>query len=143
MKDWYEEIADRADVLDFNDEAVRRGLDNVHSVDGLARKIIDLFKVEHVAFFHFIGHEVFAAFIRSQSRQGICVHNQRLPSLVSGRPVAYPRKFRNCPASAKQTLGFFDMTKSRDDCYQRREAHLSPTSARRRSPVVAQFRFAP
>src|SRR4029077_7057054 len=75
MKDWYEEIAHRADVLDIDDEAVRRSLGNVHAVDDLARKVIDLFEVEYVAFLHFIGLEVISAFIRSRGRQSIGVHN--------------------------------------------------------------------
>ena len=48
-EDRYEEMAHCADVLDLEDEPVRRCLSNVHSVDGFARKVIDLFKVEHLA----------------------------------------------------------------------------------------------
>ena len=41
------------------------------------------------------------------------------PPVVSGRPVAHARQFRNCSDVAKQTLGFRGMTKSRDCGYQR------------------------
>src|SRR5579872_7313084 len=40
VEDRYEEIAHRADVLDIEDEPVRRSLSNVHSVDGFASKVI-------------------------------------------------------------------------------------------------------
>jgi hypothetical protein len=55
MEKRYEEIVHRADVLDIDDEPVRRSLCNVHSVDGLARKVINLFKVEYFAVRHLIG----------------------------------------------------------------------------------------
>ena len=46
MEEGHKEIAHDADVLDIEDEPVWRSLCNVHSVDGLARKIVDLFQVE-------------------------------------------------------------------------------------------------
>src|SRR5271166_3153637 len=46
VKDRDEEMAHRADVLHIEDEAPGRSLYNVHSVDGLARKVVDLFEVE-------------------------------------------------------------------------------------------------
>jgi hypothetical protein len=50
MKDGHEDVAHRADILDIDDEAVCRSLDNAQSVGGPARKIIDLFEVMVVAF---------------------------------------------------------------------------------------------
>ena len=75
MKESYEEIVHRADVLDIDDEPVRRGLCNVHSVDGLSRKLIGLFKVEYFAFSHLIGCEIFAALTRVQPGKSVGVHN--------------------------------------------------------------------
>jgi len=60
-----EEIAHRSDVLDVEDKPLRRSLCNVDSVDGLARKVIDLFEVEYLAFSHLIGREVLAAVTRA------------------------------------------------------------------------------
>src|ERR1700680_3433222 len=73
-KDRDEEIAHRADVLHIEDESAGRSLYNLHSVDGLARKAVDLFEVEHLSFLHLIGREVFAALTR-QTGQSIGVHN--------------------------------------------------------------------
>src|ERR1700730_16417467 len=75
VKNRYEEIADRADVLDIEDEPVRRSLSNVHSVDTFAGKVIDLFKVEYLAFLHLIGREVFAALTSLQVGQSVGIHN--------------------------------------------------------------------
>jgi hypothetical protein len=47
----------------------------VHSVEGLARKVIDLFKVEDLAFLHLNGRKVFAALARLQSRESMGVQN--------------------------------------------------------------------
>src|SRR5579864_8213229 len=67
VEESYEEIAHRAEVLDIEDEPVRRSLGNVHSVDGFARKVIDLFKVENLAFLHLIWREIFAALTRLEA----------------------------------------------------------------------------
>jgi len=75
VKDRDEEIAHRADVLHIEDESPGRSLYNVHSVDGLARKVVDLFEVEHLAFLHFIGRKVSAASTGLQTGQSIGVHN--------------------------------------------------------------------
>jgi hypothetical protein len=75
VKDWYEEIADRAHVLDIEDQPVRRSLRNAHAVSGFARKVIDLFKVEYLAFLHLIGPEVFAALIQLQAGQSVGLQN--------------------------------------------------------------------
>src|SRR5216683_7900067 len=75
VKDGYEVIAHRADVLHIEDDPGRRSLDNVHSVDGFARKVIDLFEVEHLAFLYLIGREVFAALTRLRVPQSVGAPN--------------------------------------------------------------------
>ena len=61
MEERHEEIAHRADVLHVEDQTVRRGLGNAHSVGGRAGEIIGLFQVERLAGLHLIGREVLAA----------------------------------------------------------------------------------
>ena len=68
----HEEIAHRADVLDVEDKPLRRSLCNVDSVGGLARKVIDLFEVEYLAFSHLIGREVLAAVTRGLQLFTMC-----------------------------------------------------------------------
>src|ERR1700730_4152793 len=75
VKDGYEVIAHRADVLDIEDKPVRRSLDNVHSVDGFARQVIKLFEVEHLAFLHFSELKVVAALTVLRVVQSVSVHN--------------------------------------------------------------------
>src|ERR1019366_7970991 len=75
VKESYQEIANRADVLNIDDEPVHRSLRNMHPVDGLARKVIDLFKVEYRAFLHLIWPEVFAASTSLVAGQGVGVHD--------------------------------------------------------------------
>src|ERR1700730_19257669 len=58
VKDRYEVIAHRADVLDIEDQPARRSLENLQSVDGFASKVIDLLEVENLAFLHFSEFEV-------------------------------------------------------------------------------------
>ena len=85
-------IAHEADVLDIEDEPVRRSLCNAHPVDGFAGKVVNLFQIEHLALLHLIGSEVFAALRRLRSGQGVGVQNQRAPLLVSSRPVGHARE---------------------------------------------------
>ena len=75
VEESHQEIADRADVLDIEDEPVRRSLRNVHSVDGLARKVVGLLKVEYLAFLHLIRRKVFAALTWLQAGQSMGGHN--------------------------------------------------------------------
>src|ERR1700674_364823 len=75
VKDRYEVIAHRADVLDLENEPARRSLNNLHSVDGFASKIIDLLEVEHLTFFHFSELKVFAALTVLRVVQSVSVHN--------------------------------------------------------------------
>ena len=65
----------------------------VHSVDGRAGKIVGLFQVEYLAFLHLIGREVLAALSWLRAGHSVGAHNQCLPLLVSGRPVAHAREF--------------------------------------------------
>jgi hypothetical protein len=45
VKDRDEEITHRADILDIEDQPVRRSLGNAHSVDTFASKVIGLLKI--------------------------------------------------------------------------------------------------
>src|SRR5580693_4873639 len=47
-----QEIADRSNVLDANNDAVRRSFDNTHSIDRSARKVVNLFKVQNSSLLH-------------------------------------------------------------------------------------------
>jgi hypothetical protein len=83
MEDRYKKVAYGADILDIDDDPVRGSLGNVHSIDGFTRKVVGLFKVDHLAFLDLIGRKVFAALTRLQARQSVRVHDQCLPLLVS------------------------------------------------------------
>ncbi len=69
-------IAHRAGIFNIEDEPVRRGFSNVHSVDAFARKVIDLFKVECIAYLQFIECKVSAApRHRLRAGQSVGVHD--------------------------------------------------------------------
>ena len=61
MKKCHEETAHDADILDLENEPVRRSLRNVHLVHGRAGEVIDLFIIKHRAASQLIGREVLAA----------------------------------------------------------------------------------
>src|SRR5271157_1813387 len=75
MEECHNEIPHDADIFNIEDKPVRRSLCNAQSVDGIAGEVIDLFKVEYLAFLHLIGREVFAAVSWLRAGQSVGVHN--------------------------------------------------------------------
>jgi hypothetical protein len=75
VKDGQIEMANGADVLDVEDDAVRRSFGDAHLVGGFARKVIGLFKIELFAFRHFLRGEIFAALTGLQAGESVRVHN--------------------------------------------------------------------
>jgi hypothetical protein len=130
MEKRYEGIPDGADILNVKDEPVCRNLRNVDSVDGPAREIVDLFEVERSARLHLLWREVSAAAAWRRAGQSVGAYDERLPLLMSGRPVTHPRGSRA-------------VAKSCDCGRQRGEANLSPTGARGWPPVAAEIGLAP
>jgi len=75
VEERHKEIAHEADIFDVEDEPVCRSLCNVHSVDGFAGKVVNLFQIEHLALLHLIGVKSSAALRRSRPDRGVGVHN--------------------------------------------------------------------
>ena len=61
MKDRYEEVPHRADVLERDDEPIGRRLGHVQAVRRGAGQIVDLCEVVRRAGLHLLGREVRAA----------------------------------------------------------------------------------
>ncbi len=85
--------AQNADVLDFEDEPIRRYFRDVHFIDGSTREIVGLLKVEEPAVPDLSGREVRAAVIRLRVSQGMGFLDECAPLLVGGRPVTHAGEF--------------------------------------------------
>src|SRR6266545_3488254 len=70
-----EEVAHDGGILNVKDDPVCRSPGNMHSVDGRAGQIIDLFQVEYAALLHLIWREVLTVVTGRRTGQSVGVHH--------------------------------------------------------------------